>query len=295
MGGSSGGSSDTTIHYDSTVMNAYQQLIWYTYDGGFMNSLNQTPYSFGMSDVNNAFLDFHNNFYLVYMANIDPVFLLTQIQDIMVNHSVIDADIAAENQFLEDDINQNILPKLRAGLRDIGAVMTSAFLDAQALVEMNKQKTISKYSAGMKIKALDMSHDIWAKLLAWRQGIVQQYLDEIKNYYACAHTYFTVGNDVTAKNILWPWTILDNVRAIVGSLNGAQAGHSTTSNPPGLQVAGQYVGMAAGLGTTSAYMAKAFGWGSGAASAGAAATVFEGGGLTMAESLELLGVGLMSV
>ena len=251
--GGGGGSTDTTIHPDGTVLAQYVSLNYWANDGNNPNcafakgGFDRQPYSFGMSDVNNAFLDFHNNFYVLFMVDLDIDALYEQLQASMVDGPVVSDMVAAQNIYLEDEINQNTLFKLKVHLSDIGAVMTSSYMDTVGIVEMNKVKALTQYKAGLNVDMLKLAHQRWEKHLEWNKNIVDEYLHEIVSYYQSADIYTKTGNDVAANNTLWPWKILDQLRAIVGSLNGAPAGGSTVQNPSAMQQAGSYVGMAAGV------------------------------------------------
>jgi hypothetical protein len=245
-----GGSTDTTIHPDQSVKDAYVVAVWAASDpvtGQLPKTIGLFPYSFGMSDVNNAFLDFHTNFFLFFMANVDIESAYDQTQAKMVDGPVVSDMVAAQNIYLEDEINQNTLFKLKTHLSNIGAVMTSSYMDTVGIVEMNKVKALTQYRATLNTDMLKLSHSRWEKHLEWNKNIVDEYLHEIVSYYQSADVYTKTGNDVSVNNALWGWKILDQYRAIVGCLNGAPAGGSTVTTPSAMQQAGSYVGMAAGV------------------------------------------------
>ena len=158
-----------------------------------------------------------------FQAGLDVESLWEQIYDSMVNDPVLGAVIEAEDQYLEDDLDQVALPKIRAGMRDMGAVMSSSFIDAVTFMQANKQKTISKFSATMKERAWELTLNRWAKHLEWNTGTITQYMRMMELYWARKFDLTHLISEIGTKYLLWDYTALDQLRAMVGTLNGAAA------------------------------------------------------------------------
>jgi hypothetical protein len=237
--GKSGGDGSATIQYAPYLQDNHAELIvaGWSFSGYGDNAttdiLHQSPYAgiypddptdavLGVGVALSAFPSLYDMFGK-FVAGLDIEALNTQIQNDMVTSPVITAAIAAENVALEDDINQNVLPKMRATLRDIGAVMTSSFMDAQALVEINKQKTLSRFSADIKMKAFEMAQGRWSKHLEWNQHTIDQYMNLIKIYFTLRFDYINAYGETASRDLLWPFTVLDHQRAFIAALNNAYA------------------------------------------------------------------------
>jgi hypothetical protein len=64
----------------------------------------------------------------------------------------IDADIAAFGNELDDQIDNIVLPRFQGGLRDVNAVMSSAFVVGEALIEGMRDRDVAKYGTGLREK-----------------------------------------------------------------------------------------------------------------------------------------------
>lgn len=261
MGSSTAANTEMTVRYSPAVENAYQQLIWFTYENNLVNNaMEAEPNIFPLTDFAGAFCDLYYNYFRPRVLDIGDVRdHLIGTQEDLVDSSVIDNQVAAHYQYLEDNINQVVLPKIRAGMRDIGAVMSSSFIDAQALVEVNKLKAVSKFSADLKLKMLEIAQDTWIKWMEWNWKVVNYQVNVLDLYYKVGSNYTKLWNDVAVGNELFPFTVLDQVRAIVGALNGAQAARSgkETMAMSGIQTTAAYVGVAANVASIAGSISKA--------------------------------------
>ena len=73
-----------------------------------------------------------------------------QIDAVLIDDSYIDSDIDAFADSLEDDITDSILPFFKGGLRNVNAVMSSAFVIGESMIWDKKVKEVAKYSSGLR-------------------------------------------------------------------------------------------------------------------------------------------------
>lgn len=64
----------------------------------------------------------------------------------------ITADVAAFRANLDERIQDEVLPRFQAGLRDVNAVMSSAFVMGEALIEASANREVAKYETDMRVK-----------------------------------------------------------------------------------------------------------------------------------------------
>ena len=64
----------------------------------------------------------------------------------------VDADIEAFGDVLDDQLENVVLPRFKGGMRDIGAVMTSAFVVGQAVIEGMRDRDVAKYGSEARLK-----------------------------------------------------------------------------------------------------------------------------------------------
>jgi len=72
---------------------------------------------------------------------------------VVVDPSDLDDAVDSFAATLDDDINANVLPRFEAGMRDINAVVSSAFPIGRAIIEAFRDRDVAKFSADIYGKA----------------------------------------------------------------------------------------------------------------------------------------------
>lgn len=176
------------------------------------------------------------------------------------------SNVAAESvksqaDLLDNELTMRVLPRMKAKMRDIGAVLSSGFIVAEAQLESEKLLAISKFATDMKMKVIDLAVE-GVKLKAnWNLQVMEQYNKEIQGYYQLKFMQLEKTISIGTSNILWPLTILDHARAILAAMTGA-----TSSSVKGTQWGVNGTQMLAGLGGM-AQVASMIGGGSAALTA----------------------------
>jgi len=75
----------------------------------------------------------------------------TQV-DSMIDDTFIDADVAAFAAVLDDQIVNTVLPAFEGGMRDINAVMSSAFALGKSVIYGFRDRDVSKYGTELRVK-----------------------------------------------------------------------------------------------------------------------------------------------
>ncbi len=70
----------------------------------------------------------------------------------IIDDTYVDADIAAFAAVQDDQITNIVLPRFQAGMRDINAVMSSAFIIGEAFIEGMRDRDVAKYGTGLREK-----------------------------------------------------------------------------------------------------------------------------------------------
>jgi len=266
FGGGGGGSSEMTIHYDQEIMYAWAQLRNWGMRGVDVNDVGPYIPDYIQMAPFVQFSDptsFANDYALIWYDYFIPMLgvmdtdrtgvtfgniNINNFQTKFINSPAIITAVATQNVYLDDDLNQNVFPKLRTTLRDIGSVMSSSFLDTQAIVLMNKSKVLSKYQSDLNIKELEISQNAWVHYLEWKWKVMDFQVKYMESYYKTGMPYNDSVNKVTNENLMFPFSVLEQVRAIVSCLGQPQATSKSTSfNPSPMQTAATYVGMAGAL------------------------------------------------
>lgn len=175
-GGAGGGSPSGTIAYPAYMQTAHGEWLNHTAADVMLYSITDlmneamtgpSPYSgFVTIDVDNAFLG-PNKGVVNYIGPYDKLadFSCFDIeakyaQYVSDDTLVIDAAIVAESALQNDEIDSKVLPRFQAGMLDINAVQSSAFVLGEALIHDAKDKILAKFSAQTRLDAISKSADI---------------------------------------------------------------------------------------------------------------------------------------
>lgn len=187
-----------------------------------------------------------------FMAGLDIDTLWTQIFADTVNSPEVDALLVAESHLMDDDIVAHSMPRLQTGMRDINAVMGSSYVIGRAIIEDAKVKAMAKYSADLRYRLIPIASGRWTTHLDWNKGVVGVYAELMKLYFSTKIDVDEANYAMSAKDKLWPFTVLDFERAALGALQGAinsktdVAGASTASKVIGGALSGAAMGAMVG-------------------------------------------------
>jgi hypothetical protein len=230
-GGSSGGGT-TTITYADYVQEHHDRFLnvveaarvgaipanpWVTYP---WSALEIEDAFFGAGYVMSSFPSLYD-MYGKFMAGLDIEVLWTQVFEDTVNSSVVDVLVEAESAFMDDDIEETLIPRLQTGMRDINSIMASTFVIGKALIEDARVKARNKYSAELHYRLIPVAVDRWKTHLEWNKGVVGLYAELMKFYIAAKIDVDDNNYSMLSKNALWPFTVLEFERAALGAMQGA--------------------------------------------------------------------------
>ena len=188
---------------------------------------------FGIGYIISSFPSLYD-MYGKFMAGLDIDALYDQMFEATVNSPEVDNLVSAEAALMEDDIDTNALPRLQTGMRDINSIMSSTFIVGKALLEDSRVKLTEKFRAQLKYDLIPVAQTRWSTHLEWNKGVVGVYAEIMKFYFSSKTDVDEINYAMAAKDVLWPFTILDFERAAIGALQGATntktdvAGASTT-------------------------------------------------------------------
>lgn len=174
-----------------------------------------------------------------YLVNTSPIDSYTEVFDRIMNSQPVKDSIVAEGKFLSEDIITDAHPRLMVGARDLNAVMSSTFIIAKSNIENQRLRLLGKYSADLKSKLISAIDSVWKISLDWKLQIVNTHMQLIQSYYNLKKANIDYNYMMKAKNILWPFTVLDYERAGLAALQGAQnsakiAGESSEGGKPSI-------------------------------------------------------------
>jgi len=84
----------------------------------------------------------------------DPTFdAPADIKADLADESEVDASVDAQRDIISEQLTADILPRFQAGMRDINAVQSSAFVIGRAIIEGMGQRDVAKFDADLRYKA----------------------------------------------------------------------------------------------------------------------------------------------
>lgn len=260
MGGGGGSSDNTTkIRYAWYIEVHHQQLLntaWaYT-----NSSINNSPFAnfinipldaafFGTGYLISSFPSLYD-MYGKFMAGLDIETLWNQLHTDTAYGPVINDIVASDAALLEDELNVE-LTKMRVGMRDINSVMSSSFIVTEGNMRDTKLKVMAKTRSDLRAKFTDLGQRRWETHLEWNKGVVSMYTELMKLYYAAKMDIDDYNYSMATKNLLWPFTVLDQYRSCVGVLSGA------TTSSGGVKGASQGAKVLSGMASGAAMGAMA--------------------------------------
>lgn len=251
-GESSGGSSgDNTVHYAPYWEAAHGAIL----NGGggdspghsvidaFNSAYGRSPYGDSVElNIRDAFFtesyviqDFPSlwDMFGKFMAGLDIHLLWQQTFDNVSTSPEINNAVTAQATYLDDDIETNVLPRFHAGMRNINAVQSSAFASGRALIEDSRVKAINKFASEIRLRALDISADMWKAHLRWNEAVINSYSNMFKLYYALELDVDKHNLDMRVRDELFDLGLFEYVRAMLGVVSGAQGTVDPGSSGPG--------------------------------------------------------------
>ena len=282
--GGGGGDTQTTIRYAPYIEEKHQDFLSVV-NAARVSAIDASPFAvytpivideafFGVGYAITSFPTLYD-MYGKFMAGLDIEVLWSQCFEDTVNPPVVSNLVAAEGTLLSAEIEENVIPRMQVGLRNINSVLASTYVISEELIEEARVNQLAKFSAELKYKLIPIAHDRWKVHLEWNKSIIGLYAEIMKFYFSAKTDIDEVNYAMVAKNVLWPFTVLDYERAALGALQGATnqktdvAGASTAAKvlsgalsgaAMGAMVGGQITQTAATAGTAATTFA---GWGAG--------------------------------
>jgi hypothetical protein len=230
-GSGGGGNSEVMIRYPHYIETRHDDFLG-TVQAEMHAAIHNSPFAtytdveiddafFGAGYLISSFPSLYD-MYGKFMAGLDVEDLYGQIFEDTVNAPEINDLVSAEADLMDDDIDTNVLPRFQTGLRDINSVMSSSFVVGKSVIEDARVKSLSKFSAELKFRMIPVAVERWKEHLNWNKQTVLVYSEIMKLYFSAKLDVDRQNFEMAAKNLLWPFTVLDYERAALGALQGAQ-------------------------------------------------------------------------
>lgn len=248
MGSSGGGDQVTTIRYADYVESHHQTFLanMATKVGEVIDNspfdtytdIDVDPGFFGTGYVLASFPALYD-MYGKFMAGLDVEVLFDQVFADTLESPQVNDLVAQEGVRMSDDIIEVGQPRLTTGLRDINSVVSGSFVTSKELLEDARVKALARFSTELKYRLIPTAVQRWQTHLDWNKSVVATYAEIMKLWVAAKMDTVGMNYEMAAKNLLWPFTVLDYQRAALGALQGAT---KTTSDVAGASKTQKVIG-----------------------------------------------------
>lgn len=109
---------------------------------------------------------------------------VAKIDGAVVDATYIATDAAAFGDILDDQIENIVLPRFQGGLRDVNAVMSSAFVIGEAIIEGMRDRDVAKYTTDLKVKLNFQRNDF---ILKGTETIIRGLMAQVEMEKTVAH------------------------------------------------------------------------------------------------------------
>jgi len=138
-----------------------------------------------------------------------------QIEAVYSPADNIAARTAAHANFLDNEITTKVYPRFEAGMRDINAVMTSAFTIGRAIIELDRNDKVDKFQADMEFQAEQKRADLiqaatsemirmYLQKVEFGRVIAAMWIDELRLKIAANQDYLTETKAIAGDLGRWP-------------------------------------------------------------------------------------------
>lgn len=198
--------------------------------------------------------------------------------------SYITARIAAHSADLDTELNAKVIPRFEAGMRDINAVMTSAFAIGRAVIEKDRNDKVDKFAADMRFQADDKRTGLLQALSAemvrillqqkeFERAIASMYIDYGRIDIAANTDYQTELKAIAADKARWPYEIYKYGANMLAAMGGGTTSSVPMDGNKTARIIGSGLSGAAAGAMVGAYISKESGGGIGALVGGIAGLI----------------------
>lgn len=151
----------------------------------------------------------------------------------------ISATVSAHSDLLDDEINTRVLPAFKAGMANINATMSSAFVIGEATIRDSKVKKVAETDANIRLKRLQEGADVAMKRISaiheWRRITATLSTELTRLYLAAQFERDENYLDKLDKDAKWDLEMYQYGSQVMASISGTA---STTSTTPKASVLG---------------------------------------------------------
>jgi len=201
------------------------------------------------------------------------------------------ADAAAFAAIIDDNINSVVLPRFRRGMQDINAVVSSAFVIGESVIEGFRDRDVAKYLSTVriavsdkKLTATDQMMQMMARRIAWQESYARMIVEAKRIKIVAKKEQVDQDTTIDESDAKWDLEVFQHganlmaasaggtsssgikginkvASAIGGAMTGAAAGAMIASSVSSAAASGAASGVAGGAASGAASGSAAGWWG----------------------------------
>ena len=142
----------------------------------------------------------------------------------VLDQTRIDNKIAAYTIDLGARMLSEVLPRFEAGMRDINAVVSSAFVIGRALIEENNDRQVAKFSADLNMKSFsDDAIQVIGLKLQYQQAVTQTIVETNRIKIVAKKEQNDMDIDINDSDAKWDLEVFQYGANLLASIGGGTA------------------------------------------------------------------------
>lgn len=170
-----------------------------------------------------------------------------KVDAVVVPESYITAAVSAFSDNMSDNLDNNILPRFKAGMADINAVMTSGFVIGQSIIEGMAGRDVAKFNADLSLQisserskliadATKTMAQLYGVRIDGEKGVVTTTIEANRMKIAAKQSEIDSNLEYDVRDALWDLELFKYPGNLLASIGGGTA-VNTTEGPAKGQMA----------------------------------------------------------
>jgi hypothetical protein len=182
-----------------------------------------------------------------------------------ITETEITDDVDAFSDQIDDEITTKVLPRFQAGMRDINAVMSSAFVLGEAIIEGFRDRDVAKHNSALRLaaaeinskidservqvrlKASEIMKEMMTNRVSWEQAYAQMVAESRRIKIVAKKEETDMQLKIDEMDALWDLEVFQYGANLLAAIGGGTA--STKADKPSMgasMIGGAMTGAAAG-------------------------------------------------
>ncbi len=171
--------------------------------------------------------------------------------------AVIDADVAAFADRLDDELTTKVLPRFRAGMRDINAVVSSSFVIGQGVIEGFRTRDVAKHASGLRMQitadrtrqymeATNSMLQLMMQRISWEETYAKTFIEAKRIKIVAKKEQHKEDAEFDHSDALWDLEVFQYGANLLASIGGGTAQPGKQPSMAQSMIGGALSGAAAG-------------------------------------------------